>query len=336
MPTLITGGAGFVALNVAEALLRQGEEVVVFDSAEPWPVALEAWRTLPGRLRSVTADVRDPEAIARAVAASGADAVVHGAAITSNVERERRAAREIVEVNVLGTLAVIEALRRQPVRRLVLLSSVAVYGHVDPDRGPLDEAETCPRPNSLYGISKYAAEACALRADELEPLNLVVARLGPVFGPWERATGTRDTLSPHLQVAYLAAGGDTAILAQAGHGDWLYSRDAAAGVVALLAADRPRHRVYNVGAGRRWPVTAWCERLAIVFPGFQWRTAAAADEANVRFQPARERAPLAIERLTAEFGCRPAFDVDRAFADFDAWLQHTPDALAARPRGGRR
>ena len=146
MTTLITGGAGFVALNVAESLLRQGEEVVVFDPAEPWPVALEAWRTLPGRLRSVTADVRDPEAIARAVAASGADAVVHGAAITSNVERERRAAREIVEVNVLGTLAVIEALRRQPVRRLVLLSSVAGLpaSTVTPGSTPPDASRTTP------------------------------------------------------------------------------------------------------------------------------------------------------------------------------------------------
>jgi nucleoside-diphosphate-sugar epimerase len=220
------------------------------------------------------------------------------------------------------------------VRRVVLLSSVAVYGHVEPDRGALDEADTCPRPNTLYGISKYAAEACALRADELEPLSLVVARLGPVFGPWERTTGVRDTLSPHWQATRLAAARRGAVLPHAGQADWLYSRDAAAGIVALLGVERPRHRVYNVGAGRRWPVSAWCARLTTLFPGFQWRTAAGGEEPNVRFQPDRERAPLGIERLAADCGYRPRFGLDEAFDDFGAWLRATPDGLAAESTGG--
>ena len=76
-----------------------------------------------------------------------------------------------------------------------------------------------------------------------------------------------------------------------------------------------------------WPVAAWCERLATVFPGFEWRTATADDEANVRLQPARERAVLAIGRLAGEFGYEPAFDADAAFTDFSAWLRQTPDAL---------
>src|SRR5207249_720476 len=82
---------------------------------------------------------------------------------------------------------------------------------------------------------------------------LIVARLGPVFGPWERTTGTRDTPSPHLQAARLAAAGRRAILPHPGRADWIYSRDVATGVVTLLDADRPRHRVYNVGAGGAWP-----------------------------------------------------------------------------------
>src|SRR5207247_1711828 len=85
------------------------------------------------------------------------------------------------------------------------------------------------------------------------PVNLVVARLGPVFGPWERTTGTRDTPSPHLQAARLAAAGRPAILPHPGRADWIYSRDVATGVVTLLDADRPRHRVYNVGAGGAGP-----------------------------------------------------------------------------------
>jgi UDP-glucose 4-epimerase/UDP-glucuronate 4-epimerase len=220
------------------------------------------------------------------------------------------------------------------VRRLVVLSSVAVYGHVEPELGPIDEAEACPRPATLYGISKYAAEAAALRADELEALNVVVARLGPVFGPWERDTGVRDTLSPHLQLTRLAATGRPAVLAQAGPADWLYSRDAAAGITALLTADRPRHRVYHVGAGRVWPVTAWCERLAAAVPGFRWAIAATSEAANVRFQPDRARAALGIARLAGELGYRPRFDTDAAFADFDAWRRATPGALGAADPGG--
>jgi nucleoside-diphosphate-sugar epimerase len=328
MTTLITGGTGFVGLNVAEALLGRGETVVLLDRAAPPPVALAQWVALPGRVEAVTADVREARALGEALKCFRVERVVHAAAITPNAERERRAPREIVEVNVLGTVAVLEALRGWPVSRLLVTSSVSVYGHVEPERGPLDEAETCPRPTSLYGIAKLAAESCALRADELDPLPVVAARLGPVFGPWERPTGARDMMSPLLQVTRLAAAGRPAVLAHAGEADWIYARDVAAGIVALLAAPQLGYRVYNVGAGRVFSVAAWCERLVARYPTFRWRLADGPGDANVRFQPPRPRAPLAIARVTGELAYRPGFDADAAFADFAAWIDRTPSALA--------
>ena len=90
MSVLIAGGAGFVGLNVAEALLARREAVVLFDRAPPPPEALAALGALPGRLDVVEGDVLDPEAVRGALALHGRrpEAVVQAAAVTPDAGRE--------------------------------------------------------------------------------------------------------------------------------------------------------------------------------------------------------------------------------------------------------
>lgn len=323
MRVLLTGGTGFVGLNIAEALLRRGLELAVLDRAPPPSAAARELAGIGPAVSFVQASVTDGAALEGLFQAQPIDLVVQAAAITAGRAREVRAAAEIVEVNLMGTIAVLEAARRHAVRRLLYLSSSSVYGENSRRDDPLDEGRTMPLPDSLYAISKYAGERTALRFAALHAMDIVCTRLSAVFGPWERDTGVRDTLSPLQQVMRLRAEGREVVLARACERDWVYARDVGAAVATLLTAPGPlAHPVYNVGPGVRWSVADWCARLAARDPGFRWRQGT---EANVDLHGDSDRHSLAIARIGADTDWRPAYGLEAAMDDYLAWLEAHSD-----------
>jgi UDP-glucose 4-epimerase len=326
MSVLITGAAGFVGLSVAEAVLADGREAVLFDT-QPLPESARmAFARLPGAYHEIVGDTRDAAALDAAFEAHGVARVVHGAAVTGAYERERSDAATILAVNVMGTLAVLEAARRHGVQRFLYPGSVTVYGESLYMYDAMDEGTTPPVPVGTYGITKYAAERLSLRYRDLWGMDVVAARIGVVFGPWERDTSYRDTLSLYSQTARLAVRGEEAVLpAERFRRDWVYSRDLAAALVALLDAEALRYTVYNIASGTvSDDAPAWCTRLQARFPRFSWRVAGKADEANILNHEDRHRRPQSVARLHDGLGFRPAFDFDAACDDFLAWIAATP------------
>jgi dTDP-glucose 4,6-dehydratase len=329
---LLTGGSGFVGLNVAELLLARGDDVVLFAATPPPEPAVREFSPAPGRLAVVIADVTDGAALDRAMRAHQVDRVIHAAAITAGAERDKREARRIAEVNLLGTIETLEAARRRAVRRFIQVSTGSVYGRagVVDGGGFLEEDEPAPVPQSLYGITKYAAERTALRYRELFGMDVVAARLATVFGRWEFETGVRDSMSLVLQATRLAEAGREAVLpAGLEMRDWIYAPDAARALAALLDAERPSHDVYNVGTGRPWTVAEWCDRLKVRYPAFSWRETRRSDELTVTLLGSGGRSPFAARRLRGDIGFVPRYGLDDAFADYMAWRDAHP--LAARP-----
>ena len=106
MATLITGGSGFVGLSLAERLIAAGEKVVLFDVSAPLAGMLER-PELAGAIL-LMGDVRDAADVDGALAAYGIDRVIHAAAITPNQARELDQPRRIVEVNIVGTVNLLE------------------------------------------------------------------------------------------------------------------------------------------------------------------------------------------------------------------------------------
>ena len=319
MAVLVTGGSGFVGLNLVEQLLGRGDDTVIFAARPPPDSAAAGFASLPGRLTVIEGDVREPEAVEQVFADHPIDRVIHAAVITSGRVRELQNPREIVEVNLLGTVAVLQAARRFPVERLVYVSSGAVYGPTGGGAAELDEATTPARPEGLYGITKYAAERASLTYRSAFGMDVVAARLSTVFGRWEYDTGDRDTLSPPLQIARLAAAGADAVLPRAGLKDWIYGPDVARGILALLDLVRPRHDVYHVSTGQRWSLVDWCQALAARSPGFAYRLADEPEAANVELHGSADRAPMAIARLVDETGFAPMFGLDDALVDYLEW-----------------
>lgn len=327
MAVLITGGFGFVGLNVAEELLRREEEVVLFGLGELPEAARADFAALPGVFHCFEGDVCDASALERAFGGYGVDHVFHGAAVTAGPDRERHDPAAVMEVNLMGTIATLEAARRHGVRRFLSPSSCSVYGASDYDVAVCDEATTQPVPESVYAISKYAAERTAIRLGKRWEMDVVAARITEVFGPWERDTGVRDTLSAPLLVTRLAMQGQEAVLPRPGQRDWGYARDVARALLALLDAEKPKFDVYNISTGVQWTIEAWCDRLRQVYPDFRYRMARSGEEANVDYHDSRDRSPLAIERLTTDIGYQPSFPFTTAFDDYMEWIKDHPESV---------
>jgi len=325
MAILVTGGAGFVGMNVVEQFLNDGKHVVMFDRLELSKSASAVARPLGSRLETIVGDINDAKGIKALFKRFEIESVVHAAVVTSSVAREVREPKGIVETNVIGTVNVLSAAHAARCPRVVYLSSGQAYGKTHDERLPLFEEISPSRPDDIYGISKFAAEQIALRLGELCNLQVIGLRLGSVCGPWEFDTGVRDMLSPHLQVAQLALRGEKAIIPVTEvWRDWIYSRDVACGVAAAVRARTPGYRLYHLASGMDWQNTfaTWCSMLQEAYPRFSWRFASEGESPNVSHRVQRDRSPMDISRLVNDLRYKPRFAADAAFRDYLEWIRH--------------
>ncbi len=328
MKILIFGGAGFVGLNIAQSFLGAGHDVDLFDRAPAPEAALRAFAAGPGRCTMHLGNVTDRAAVAQAVA-PGTDTVVLGAAITAGSAREARDPETILAVNLMAQIPILEAARAAGVRRVVNLSSAAAYGAAG-ERHPLLGEDTPGDPAGLYAISKWASERVGARLAGLWGQDHVSLRLSGVFGPWERATGVRDTLSPHCQIFDAALRGEPALLPRPGLRDWIYAPDVGDAVLKIAQAKALRHTLYNVSTGRVWTALDWGAALARFFPGFICRLAQAHETPNIDLHGPGDRAPLDTARLADDLGWRAPTGRDESAAALAAWWR----GGEAPPTGG--
>ena len=314
---LLTGGAGFVGLNVAEQLLARGEEVVLFDLKPPPPA-------FSSRARFTQGDVTDREKVEQAFSRNKVDRIIHMAAITAGPERDAREPRRIAEVNFIGTLNVLEAARKHKLRTFVHASTGALYGAAGVGVGePLDEERHRPVPESMYGITKYAAERSCLRLAALWGLEVRIGRLALAYGRWEHASGARDRLSPPTEIARIALAGGEAVFPPLGPTDYIYGPDVARALIALLDAKAPSHRLYHLATGEAWSLPQWCRLLGRRFPKFRWRESA--EDCNVLPLSTTTRTRFSNRRLVEDLDYAPRFPLEIAMEDFSDWLQAHPE-----------
>ena len=325
MRALIVGGCGFVGLNIAEALLRRGDGAVLFDANPLHPAAAAAFDELPGELVVLQGDVRDANSVWGAFSQQVIDAVFYGAAMTSGPEREREAPAQVLQVNLLGLVNIIKAAADQgTVWRVINIGSGSAYGrHRLEGEGALVEDLTPSAPESLYGITKHASEAVGRRLGDLLGLDICSVRLAAVYGPWEIDSGARDTLSPLMQAALAALRGEAAVVPRWDRQDWVYSRDVATALLALLAVSAPSHDLYHIASATPCGVMDWCAALASQYPDFSYELAAADTAATINLHGNLDRRPLSGARFTADIGHTLPSDPNAAFIDFLNWMgQH--------------
>ncbi|MCY3864518.1 MAG: SDR family NAD(P)-dependent oxidoreductase [Chloroflexi bacterium] len=246
MTYLVTGGAGFIGRHVAEALLTRGDRAVIIDNFnEYYDPAIK--RRNAERLRHydncviIEGDIRDQTLVDRLFAEHGISHVAHLAAM-AGVRESIQQARLYVDVNVTGTLNLLEASKTAEIQQFVLASTSSVYGKTE--ILPFVETDSADRPLAAYPASKRAAELLAHTYHNLVDMPVTALRFFNVYGP----AGRPDMMPWRLMEAtqtgeeiQLFNGGDI-------HRDWTYIADTVRGVVAALDL-RLGFEIINLGCG---------------------------------------------------------------------------------------
>lgn len=175
MKYLVTGGAGFIGSNLVEELLKRGHSVRVLDNFSTG--RRENLKLFQHDIELFEGDIRSYHVVQQAV--KGVEVVLHQAALPS-VPRSIKDPITSNEVNVGGTLNVLEASREASVRRIIYASSSSVYG--DNPELPKHE-EMLPNPLSPYAVSKLAGEKYCRVFSQIYGLETVSLRYFNVFGP---------------------------------------------------------------------------------------------------------------------------------------------------------
>jgi UDP-glucose 4-epimerase len=314
---LVFGGTGFVGINIASALLARGHAVTLFDRGALPRGAAQVFASFADRLSVVEGDVTESRAV-EAVIARGFDAIILGAAITAGSAREAADPQSILQVNLMAQVPILMAAHRYRVRRVINLSSGSAFGAAAFRHALLDEELPC-EPVSLYAITKHASERVTARLTALWQADFISVRLSGVFGPWERATGVRDTLSPQSQIIAALHEKKQAVLSRPGVRDWIYAPDVGNAVAVLVEAAKPKHGLYHISTGHEWTALEWGERLAALNPGFVCRLANSGESPNVDLHSDADRAPLSISRMEEEFGWRASFGCADSVKDLNEW-----------------
>jgi UDP-glucose 4-epimerase len=251
MRALVTGGAGFIGSNLIRLLSARGHDVVAFDNLSS---GFRANLDGVDRVRLVEGDIRDPVALGTAI--EGVDTVFHLAASVGNARSIARPIED-AEINVLGTLQVLEAARRHGVRKIVCSSSAGIFGELK--TLPIRE-DHAVEPDSPYGASKLAAEKQCLAYAKLYPLECVCLRYFNVYGENQRFDAYGNVIP--IFVHRLLRGEPLVI-----HGDGEQTRDfvfaedvAEANYRAAVA--QGVSGAFNIGSGTRISINALVRTLS--------------------------------------------------------------------------
>ena len=233
MRAVVTGGAGFIGSHVVEALLARGDEVTVVDD-----LSSGKRENVPARARLVEADLRGGlEGVFEEVRPEVCFHLAAQVDVRVSVERPDHDA----SVNVLGTVAVLEAARRHGTQVVFSSTGGAIYGECD---GPAPEGARL-RPLAPYGVSKLAGEEYLAAYNRLYGSKHVSLRYGNVYGPRQDPHGEAGVVAIFL--GRLAAGEAPRIFGDGRQTrDYVYAGDVAA---ATLAGAERGGGVFNVGTG---------------------------------------------------------------------------------------
>lgn len=289
---LITGGAGFIGNHVTKSLLSRGHRVRVYDSlieqvhnGRDYPVGL------PRDVEFIRADVRDAERLGKAL--TGIDKVIHLAAEVG-VGQSMYAVDRYVSVNDMGTAVLMQKLIERPVQRIVVASSMSIYGEGLYHNAEGDEVENAERPTfnpylqnwdprdaldrplkpaptperkrpnlaSVYALTKYVQERLVLNLGAAYGMETVALRLFNAYGPGQALS------NPYTGVLAIFASrllnGKAPIVFEDGQQqrDFIHVDDVAEAFALACEHKKAPNEVFNVGSGEHRPIAEIAKLIA--------------------------------------------------------------------------
>lgn len=311
MNVLVTGGAGFIGSHVCEALLARGESVTALDNFDPYYSPEVKWQNLESALMSqrfglVEGDVRDPETLNQLFVRGGFEGVIHLAGY-AGVRASLDDPLSCEDVNVRGTLVLLDAARRHGLPRFILASTSSVYGLSAAI--PYLEHDPLLTPISPYGASKIAAEKYAHIYHAVHGLPVVSLRFFTAYGPRQRP----DMAFQRFATA-MRKGSPIPVYGDGRSSrDYTYISDVVDGILAALDSPLP-YGVFNIGNDQAYRLDEAIGLLANalgVEPQLEYLSAQAGDPPHTRAD---------ISAACAALGYAPKVELEEGMRRFAQWL----------------
>lgn len=322
MPTtMITGGSGFLGTYVARMLAERGDQVVVFDAASPSPMLAALTQPFSEQIIYVRSQILDLSSLLRCARQYNVERMFHAAALYDPPYSLAEPAITY-QVNVTGTLNVLEAARFLGVRRVVLSSSIAVYAPRQYE--PIDEwhpilLPTSGNPLGHYGASKAAAEIIGLTYSSANGVDFIALRNSAIYG-----YGMRYPMYIKPMVENSVRGLPTRFATGgAMKRDYTHVKDVAQAVMHALGipAATLRQRVFNVGSGALHSASQVAETVRSVLP-----------DADIEIGPGlspmeesdmRARGMLDLTAAREQLHYEPAYTLEAGIYDYIEMLRDT-------------
>ena len=261
MNILVTGGAGFIGRHVCAELIDHGHDVTAFDCLDKRIHPTGSWVDvrLPPRVQCYNGHAGDLVDMER-VLARRVDALIHLAAAVSVADSAKWPCNYI-DANSFQTASLLDSLRRRPVKRLVVASSMSVYGEGSPAAGTPESAPCLPA--SVYGLTKFDQERLCLILGEQAGIPTMALRLFNVYGPGQSTTNKLTGVLANWAGAILR--GERPVVCEDGQQsrDFVFVRDVARAF--RLAVESDRVGVVNIGTG---VATTLCDAAAMLTTAF--------------------------------------------------------------------
>ncbi|MFO8015559.1 MAG: SDR family oxidoreductase [Candidatus Woesearchaeota archaeon] len=259
---IITGGAGFIGSHLAEELVSKGHEVTVVDNL--FDGKRENLDGVKDKIHFIEGDIRDKKLMNELC--SNADHILHQAARRS-VPASLKDPFEYNDVNINGTLNILEAARRNDIKSVVFASSSSVYGEVKEENLPQKETMT-PGPMSPYALTKVAGEHYLSMYNKLYGLKTISLRYFNVFGPRQDPNSQYAVVIP-LFVKALMEGKQPVIYGDGEQSrDFTYIKNVVNGnILAMNAKEKAGGEVFNMANGHAVSVNDLLDRIKRILGG---------------------------------------------------------------------
>jgi UDP-glucose 4-epimerase len=301
MKILVTGGAGFVGSHLVNRLIKEGNRVIVIDN-----LSTGKKENLNPKAKFYKLDIRNPK-ISQIFKKEKPEIVFHYAAqidIRKSIENPIRDAN----INILGTINVLENCKRFKAKKFIFASSVGVYG--EPKKLPVKENYSLD-PISPYPIAKLTIENY-LNYYQTLGLNFVSLRYSNIFGPRQSSKGEGGVIAIFIDKLFK---GKRPIIYGSGRQtrDFLYIDDAIEAAIKALKA--PPGSIYNVGANKEIAIGTLFKKISSELK----------IKTNPIFHPARQgeiiKSRIDFRKIKKELNWRPKYNLDKGIKKTINWLK---------------
>lgn len=316
MKVLITGGMGVIGAETTRKFVREGHRPVVFARHREDRLVGD----IVDKMDFEAGDILDMPRLLGAIKTHKVTHIVHAAGFVGAMSAANPA--QGIQVNIVGTVNVLEAARLFDIQRVVYTSAKGVYGpfvgeYGHPHYKPVPE-DVPKNPQRIYDSSKLMAEQATLYYAANFGIDAAILRFAMTYGPGKTARhGKMGVTSQIVESPFHGlpfhhpAGADA-------KDDFIYNKDSALGIYLATVADKVPSRVYNLGWGVGISLNDIADVVRKRIPGADIKIGPGDNFLGMPYPP---HGVYDVTRARAELGFKPEYDIDRAVADYIASLE---------------